>query len=141
MSWKKLAALLDSGRHRIRLRRWNREHAWGRRAEDLAHRHLEGKGYTVIARNYRRRAGGGELDIVAWDGPTLVFVEVKARGIGLVPPEAAVDREKREHLLLTAAQELRRARVPWESARFDVVSIVFEDRPQVRHLVDAFGRR
>jgi putative endonuclease len=141
VSWLKLAALLDGTRHRIRLARWDREQAWGRRAEDLAHRYLQRQGFRIVARNYRRRSGGGELDIVGWDGPTLVFVEVKARGSTLVPPESAVDREKREHLILTAAEFLRRRRLPWEAARFDIVSVVFEARPVLRHIRDAFSRR
>src|SRR5512138_3291483 len=137
MSWDRLAALLDNARHRIRLSRWDREQAWGRRAEDLAHRYLQGEGFKVVARNYRRRSGRGELDIVAWEGPALVFVEVKARGNGVIAPEVAVDRDKREHLILTAAEYLRRARVPWEAARFDVVSVVFEGKGSVRHIRDA----
>jgi putative endonuclease len=141
MSWQKLAELLDGARHRIRLMRWDREQAWGRRAEDLAHRYLQRHGYKVVARNYRRRAGRGELDIVAWDGPSLVFVEVKARSNDLIAPELAVDREKQEHLLFTAAEFLRRARVPREAARFDVVSVIFDGRPTLRHMRDVFGRR
>ena len=141
MSWQKLAAVLDITRHHIRLSRWDREQAWGRRAEDLAHRHLQRSGFRVVARNYRRRAGRGEIDIVSWDGPSLVFVEVKARGHGLVPPELAVDREKREHIILTAAEYLRRVRMPWEAARFDIVSVVFEGKPVLRHIRDAFTRR
>jgi putative endonuclease len=141
VSWQRLAALLDETRHRIRLSRWEREQAWGRRAEDLVHRYLQRQGFRVVARNYRRRAGGGELDIVGWDGPTLVFVEVKARGNCLVAPEAAVDREKREHLVLTAAEYLRRARVPWEASRFDIVTVIFEGKPTIRHIRDAFTRK
>jgi putative endonuclease len=141
MSWQKLAAVLDKTRHRVRLSRWDREQAWGRRAEDLAHRYLQQQGFRVIARNYRRRAGRGEIDIVAWDGPALVFIEVKGRGgVGIIPPERAVDGEKREHLLLTAAEFLRRARVPWEAARFDIVSVLLQGTPDIRHLRDVFGR-
>ncbi len=51
--------------------------ALGKIGEDLACRELERRGYAIVARRYRRR--GGELDIIARDGPTLVFVEVKAR--------------------------------------------------------------
>src|SRR2546428_4444533 len=50
----------------------------GKTGEDLACGELERRGYAIIARRYRRR--GGELDIIARDGPTLVFIEVKARG-------------------------------------------------------------
>src|SRR5437764_13866519 len=51
--------------------------AFGKTGEDLACRELERRGYEILDRRYRRR--GGELDIVARDGPTIVFVEVKAR--------------------------------------------------------------
>jgi putative endonuclease len=141
MSWQKLAALLDDTRHRIRLSRWDREQAWGRRAEDITHRYLQQHGFKVVARNYRRRSGRGELDIVAWEGPALVFVEVKARGSNAFAPELAVDHDKREHLILTAAEYLRRARLTWDVARFDVVSVILEGKPSVRHIRDAFGRR
>ena len=51
--------------------------AFGKTGEDLACRELERRGYEILDRRYRRR--GGELDIVARDGPTLVFAEVKMR--------------------------------------------------------------
>ena len=142
MNWKRLAEVLDSARHRVRLRRWDREHAWGRRAEDLAHRYLERNGFVVVSRNYSRRGGGGELDLVAWEGETLVFVEVKARtGEQINSAESAVDAHKREHLLLTASEYLRRARIPWERARFDIVSVVAGDLPEIRHIRSAFQTR
>ncbi len=142
MNWKKLAEALDNARHRVRLKRWDREHAWGRRAEDLAHRYLEREGFTVVSRNYRRRGGHGELDLVAWEGDVLVFVEVKARTSEQVnSAESAVDAHKREHLLLTASEYLRRARLPWEQARFDIVSVVAGDKPVIRHIRDAFQSR
>ena len=49
----------------------------GRMGEDLAHRYLRGRGCTVVARNYRPPSGHGEIDLVAWQGENLVFVEVK----------------------------------------------------------------
>jgi len=136
-----LAEILDNARHHVRLRRWEREHAWGRRAEDLAHRYLERHGMTIVARNYRRRAGGGELDLVAWDGPTIVFVEVKARSNELFrSAEANIGQEKQEHLILAASEYIRRAHLSWEQARFDIVTVVFEPRPVIRHIRDAFTR-
>ena len=51
--------------------------ALGKIGEDLACQELERRGYAIVARRYRRR--GGELDIIARDGKTMVFVEVKAR--------------------------------------------------------------
>ena len=70
-------------------------HAWGARGEDLAHRFLQKLGYMVVARNWRAEDGSGELDLVAWDGASLVVVEVKTRAsteFGL--PEEAVDAAK-----------------------------------------------
>src|SRR6185295_16624585 len=51
--------------------------ALGKTGEDLACRELTRRGYAILARRYRRRRG--EIDIIARDGPTIVFVEVKAR--------------------------------------------------------------
>ena len=68
----------------------------GKNGEDLACRELERRGYAILARRYRTRAG--EIDIVARDGPTIVFVEVKARdgrafgeGADLVRPPRLLD--------------------------------------------------
>lgn len=75
-----------------------------------------------------------------WHGPTLVFVEVKARGSDeFGEPEGAVDEEKQRHLHRAARDYARRAGVDWEKIRFDIVSVVLE-RPRVRiaWLQDAF---
>ena len=87
--------LSDWLRHKALLRRDNPRHAWGARGEDLAHRFLQKLGYIVVARNWRAEDGSGELDLVAWDGPTLVVVEVKTRAsadFGL-PEEGGRPRE------------------------------------------------
>jgi len=124
------------------LRRWDREHAWGRRAEDLAHRYLEKSGFTVVSRNYARRGGRGELDLVAWDGDVIVFVEVKARSTEQYhSAESAVDRNKRDHLILTASEDVRRARIPWDRVRFDIVTVIAGDQPLLTHIRDAFATR
>ncbi len=74
-----LGVFSDWLRHLARRRRWTATQALGRRGEDLAHRFLRRQGYTIVARNYRLPAGDGEADLIAWDGDTLVIVEVKAR--------------------------------------------------------------
>ncbi len=130
---------VDRLRHAVRVRRWHARHAFGRRGEDLAHRLLRARGYTVVARNYRTNTGSGEVDIVAWHGETLVFVEVKARATEeFGAPESAVDADKRSRLLRAARNYATRANVPWNSVRFDVVSVVDTRPPQVRLFQDAF---
>jgi putative endonuclease len=111
----------------------------GRLGEDYAHRYLRGRGCTVVARNYRTRSGSGEIDIVAWDGATLAFVEVKTRATAEHgAPESAVDEGKQERLQLAARDYARRAGVAWEQTRFDILSIVLERPPRVEWLRDAF---
>lgn len=94
----------------------------GKIGEDLACRELERRGYAILARRYRRR--GGELDIVARDGETVVFVEVKARecldfGAGV----DAVTWLKRRRMVLVAQDFIARHGLGERSCRFDVVSI------------------
>ncbi len=132
----------DELRHRARRRGWAADLTTGRRGEDLAHRFLQKQGYTVAARNYRTRSGSGEIDLVAWDGDTLVFVEVKTRhSEEFGAPERAVDQHKRKALVRAAGEYARKAGVRWEQVRFDIVSVVLSARPEITHLKDAFRPR
>lgn len=134
-----LLRLADALRHRVRRHLWAAKPATGRRGEDLAHRLLRREGLTVVARNYRPLSRSGEIDLVAWDRDTLVFVEVKSRQSDeFGTPDRAVDREKRELLVRGAREYARRAGVPWDRVRFDVVSVVFFDPPSVTRIEDAF---
>lgn len=136
-----LYTFLDWMRHRARLRVWHSGRAWGRRGEDLAHRYLRRQGYTVIARNYRTRSGSGEVDIVAWEGDVIVFVEVKTRATAdFGAPDRAVDAEKQHRLVVAAMDYCRRADVAWEKSRFDVVSIVLDPKVEIYLIRDAFAR-
>jgi putative endonuclease len=111
----------------------------GRIGEDLAHRYLRSRGCTVVARNYRTRSGSGEIDVVAWEGEVLVFVEVKTRASAeFGAPEAAVDADKRERLERAARDYARRANVEWERTRFDIVSIVLAPCPEIEWIRNAF---
>jgi putative endonuclease len=99
----------------------NRRTRLGREGEDAAVRLLEDSGYAVIARNVR--LPGGEIDVIACERDTIVFVEVKARasqrfGSAL----AAVDARKRRTLRALAADWLQIS-APGRTARFDVVTI------------------
>jgi putative endonuclease len=116
------------------------DHAAGRRGEDIAHRYLQELGYTVVARNFSTRSGSGELDLVARDGPGLVFVEVKTRrGDEVGSPASAVDQEKRRRILRAAREYARRAGADPAAARYDIVSVVLEEPPRIEHLRGVFG--
>ena len=94
----------------------------GKSGEDLAARALEEKGYAILARRYRTRHG--EIDIVAQDGETLVFVEVKARATAEFGTAAeAVTDWKRRRLRAMAVDYLARAQWTDRPCRFDVVAI------------------
>jgi putative endonuclease len=113
--------------------------AFGKIGEDLACRELEGRGYAILARRYRRRAG--ELDIIARDGPTVVFVEVKAReGRKFGDAVEAVTSLKRRRMTRVALQYLVRHRLTNCPCRFDVVSIHVENgEPVIELYQNAFS--
>lgn len=94
--------------------------------------YLRARGWRIVARNWRWR--GGEVDIIAKDGETLVFVEVKAReNPRFLAPEEAVDVGKRQRLWRSAQVFLRGK--PWVPVRFDVVAVT----PQgIHHIRGAF---
>jgi putative endonuclease len=112
----------------------------GRMGEDLAHRYLRRAGCAVVARNYRPPSGHGEIDLVAWDGEVLVFVEVKTRAVAdFGPPESAVDLEKQANVRRAARDYARRAGVEWDRTRFDIVSVLLLHPPRIEWLRDAFS--
>jgi putative endonuclease len=134
-----ISSLFDALRHAIRRRRWTVERANGIRGEDLAMRYLQKRKFTVVARNYQPRSGRGEIDIIAWDAGTLVFVEVKsAENDDRGTPDRAVDRYKRERLEWAARCYLALVRVPWERSRFDIVTVVGTRAPKIEHFPGAF---
>ena len=109
-----------------------------RRGEAIAALFLRLKGYRIEARNWRCPLG--EIDIVAWDRDTLVFVEVKARtGTSAGAPQEAVNARKQARLIQLAEAYLARHRGPTPPCRFDVIAV--ERRrpfPRIRHLRAAF---
>jgi putative endonuclease len=116
----------------------------GEIGENLACDELRRRGYAILARRYRRR--GGEIDIIAADGPTVVFVEVKARtGVAFGSGAEAVTGTKRRRLASIAADFMVRHRLADRPCRFDVVAITFaRDGPVVEvyaHAFDAAGGR
>jgi putative endonuclease len=105
----------------------------GKSGEDLAARELEGRGYAIIARRYRLRRG--EIDIIARDGQTLVFVEVKTRaGHDFGAAAEAVTAVKRQRMARLALEYMMRQRLAPCPCRFDVVSIHFDSGEPVVEL-------
>lgn len=105
---------------------------WG---EWLALRHLRRLGWDILARNWTTPRG--EVDIVAFDGDWLVFVEVKTRLMSdqLPPPEEAVGARKMRQLERLALEFLRRYELTDKAVRFDLIAIETEDlrRFELRH--------
>jgi putative endonuclease len=112
--------------------------ALGRRGERDAERYLKRRGYRILARNFR--AAGAEIDLVAAEGGTLVFVEVKARrGLSTGTPQEAVDDRKQRRIRRAAEIYVARARAHDCPVRFDVVAIRMDgERAQIELLKDAF---
>jgi putative endonuclease len=108
----------------------------GRRGEDLAHRYLRAKGFIVVARNWRPPQGGGEIDIIAWEGDWLVFVEVKTRtSAEWGAPERDIDMDKIQALRRAARDYIRRTNADDSRVRFDAISIT---GGRIDHLREAF---
>jgi len=110
----------------------------GRRGEDLAHRFLKRQGFTIVARNYRLSSGDAEADLIAWDHETLVIIEVKSRETSEYgPPERAIGEDKRRHIIRVARAYARKIDLPWERVRFDVVTVILRDPPEIHLYRDA----
>lgn len=98
----------------------------GNRGEKIAAKFLRKQGYQIIEKNYRSRLG--EIDIVAKEGESIVFVEVKTRcstDFGL--PEEALSYDKRRRLSKLALGYLAHRRIKDTNCRFDVVSILMDN--------------
>lgn len=106
----------------------------GKAAERKAEAYLAGKGYRILERSWRTPLG--EVDIIAQDGKTVVFVEVKARSsFSFGPAESAVDRRKQGRIAKAALAYLQR-RGRENPVRFDVVAF---QGGEVRHIQGAFS--
>ena len=111
----------------------------GERGEAIATAHLKGQRFHIIERNFRCKAG--EIDIIAKDGKTLVFVEVKARRtMTFGPPQLAVTEFKQRQISKAALTWLAKNRLYGAAARFDVVAILLRDQqvPEIEHIRNAF---
>jgi putative endonuclease len=117
-------------------------HHLGRLGEDLALAHLERLGFTLVARNHRTRYG--ELDLVVFDGTTLIFVEVKTRRAnrsGRGPWEALHERKRKQVRRMAAAFLLEPDRPRSAELRFDAIGVVIDGQGRLvslDHLEAAF---
>lgn len=111
----------------------------GLRGEELAREFLEKSGYRIVLCNYRCKLG--EIDIIARDGETLVFIEVKTRtDSAFGSPAAAVTLKKQRQISRAAQWYLAEHGLFGAPARFDVIAIVRRKsgRPQIELIADAF---
>ena len=112
----------------------------GRQGEAMAVRHLTGLRYEVLATNYRKPFG--EIDIIARDGRTIVFIEVKTRrSTAFGTPLEAVDARKQRQLSRIAQDFLQSHGLTEAAARFDVIAVLLDQdnrSAQVEHIRNAF---
>lgn len=121
----------------------------GRRGEALAAEHLEQAGYQIVAANFSLPIGrnlrdvvvSAEIDIVAYDGPVLCFVEVKTRASGdFAPPQVNVDLRKRRQIARASLAYRRMMGLMNAPYRYDVLTIVLanDERPPQIQLIRNF---
>lgn len=115
-------------------RRWR-----GQRGEEMAVAFLKRQGYRIVCQNYRYQRG--EVDIIAWDKATLVFIEVKTKGqLDFGAPQAMVDRRKQHTIVRVAMGYVQEHHLRRTPLRFDVVAITWLSgaEPTVTHVPAAF---
>jgi putative endonuclease len=114
-------------------------HVLGRLGEDAAQEYLKEQGYRIVKRGYR--FGRGEIDIIAYDKDTLVFVEVKTGDISAASlPEESITISKQRQIRHVAQAYLYFHRLEDIPCRFDVMALQFDKKQgfQIRHYRDAF---
>ncbi|MDX1671076.1 MAG: YraN family protein [Balneolaceae bacterium] len=114
----------------------------GGEGEELAAAFLESKGYTILDRNYFFERA--EVDIVAFDGSKIVFVEVKRRSnTNYGHPEDAVTEEKMHQIYKAAEAWIYERKMDGSPVRFDVISILQKEKesPRIKHFEDTFRKK
>ena len=116
----------------------NKRQQFGKESESIAIRHLKKSGYKILEQNYRNKLG--EIDIIAKDKKTLVFIEVKARKSDLFgSPKWAVTPKKQRKISMVALYYLKATKQSNIKARFDVVAIrSAQDTHRVEIIKNAF---
>jgi putative endonuclease len=117
---------------------FNFKQKFGKQGEELAVKHLKKQGYEIICVNYRTRLG--EIDIIAKDKDTIVFVEVKSRSSSAYgSPKQAVTLEKQKKISKNALLYLKETSQMNARARFDVVAVFSSnDKADVEIIKNAF---
>ena len=114
----------------------NQHQQYGRKSEDMAAAYLKNQGFVILQRNYRTRLG--EIDIIARDGQTIVFVEVKARktdNTGSV--KSSITQNKKIKITRLAQCYLKQSRTYDAKVRFDVV-VIKGDGESIELIKNAF---
>lgn len=116
----------------------NKRQKLGQEGESIAVRYLKKNGYKILEHNYRTKLG--EIDIIAKEKETIVFVEVKARKSYLLGnPKWAVTPKKQRKISMVALFYLKATNQNYASARFDVVAISsMENNPSIEIVKNAF---
>lgn len=119
---------------------WRNYQSLDRRGERAAERHVRRLGYKIVARRERGRLG--ELDLIAVDQRTIVFIEVKTRrSHDAGRPDEAVDADKQQRLTRLALAYLKHHDLLEHPARFDVIGVTWPDgakKPTIAHYQNAF---
>jgi|GEM_PF-179008 putative endonuclease len=142
--WKSRYGLRDEHEETDSANRTGKQRT-GVRGETFAYWYLRNLGYVFVARNYTPRGGAkGELDLVAYDGEALVFVEVRTRTVGKqlsALPELSVTAQKQHIVARTAQRFLAERHVKDTPLRFDFLAIdnIPGSPPEVRLHKDAFS--
>lgn len=115
------------------------KHAVGLRGQSEAAAFLRGRGYGILAENYRTRTG--EIDIIARKGGYIIFVEVKFRaGESHGTPAEAVNFAKQKKIIRTALHFIAAKNLAEQDFRFDVIEVTQKSGANiVNHIEDAFG--
>ncbi len=117
---------------RLKLGQWGEEQAAG---------YLERKGFRILMRNYRCRAG--EIDIIAANKKYLIFVEVKTRRSTFFgAPQEAVNQRKQQQIIRASQWYLLQQKIARLQPRFDVIAVLWQSwdlNPDITHFENAFS--
>ena len=110
---------------------------YGKTSEIIASNYLKQKGYKILATNYKNKIG--EIDVIAKDGDYIVFVEVKSRLSGAFGhPFEAIDERKQQKIHAVASLYLVKNQKYGTNCRFDAISILGLENPEITHIINAF---